>query len=64
MLQASRAAARPAARGRMVVAAAADRPLWAPGVQPPAYLTGKLAGESWREGCRVHRGPPCRASDI
>ena len=27
------------------VRAAADRPLWAPGVVPPAYLNGKLAGD-------------------
>eukprot|EP00889_Picochlorum_renovo_P007373 jgi/Picre1/34403/NNA_001872.t1 len=39
----SRPAGRPA-RGR-VVAAAADRPLWAPGVEPPTYLDGSLAGD-------------------
>lgn len=45
-LQATRSLARSAVRGRMVVvAAAADRPLWAPGVQPPSYLNGTLPGE-------------------
>ena len=39
--------ARPASRSssRMVVKASADRPLWAPGVQPPSYLNGSMAGD-------------------
>ena len=44
-MQATRAASRPVARGRMVVAAAAQRGLWAPGVAPPSYLDGTLPGE-------------------
>ena len=36
---------RPVARRGRVVAAAADRPLWAPGVEPPSYLNGTLAGD-------------------
>ena len=45
LVQATRVVGRPAARARIVVTAAADRPLWAPGVQPPSYLNGSLPGD-------------------
>ena len=35
----------PASRSAVVVRATADRKLWAPTVNPPAYLNGELAGD-------------------
>jgi light-harvesting complex I chlorophyll a/b binding protein 4 len=35
----------PASRSAVVVRAAADRKLWAPGVEAPAYLNGDMAGD-------------------
>lgn len=41
----------PASRSAVVVRAAADRKLWAPTVNAPAYLNGELAGDYGKHDC-------------
>ncbi len=43
---ANRATASVRARGTVRVFAAADRPVWLPGIQTPAHLKGEMPGDS------------------
>jgi hypothetical protein len=43
-------------RGALVCRAAADRKLWAPTVEAPAYLNGELAGDYGEQRPRMPHG--------
>jgi hypothetical protein len=43
-------------RGALVCRAAADRKLWAPTVEAPAYLNGELAGDYGEQRPRIPHG--------